>query len=70
LERYLRARKSFVGSSPQPDDRLFVGANLRHLPVVTAGETFRKLYRVSGLKPPKGRSGPGVVPRKTWPQAA
>ena len=26
--------------------------------MVTAGDTFRKLYRVSGMKPAKGRSGP------------
>ncbi len=58
LSRYLRARRSFIGADPRPDDRLFVGANLHRLPVVTAGETFRKLYRMSGLKPAKGRIGP------------
>jgi integrase len=58
LNRYLRARRSFVGADPRPDDRLFVGANLRRLPVETAGGTLRKLYRVSGLKPAHGRIGP------------
>ena len=54
LKQYLRARKSFVGADPRPDDRLFVGANLDRLPVETAGDTFRKLYRISGMKPARG----------------
>ena len=58
LKQYLRARKSFVGTDPRPDDRLFVGANLHRLPVETAGGTFRKLYRMSGMKPARGRVGP------------
>ena len=58
LKQYLRARKSFVGADPRPDDRLFVGANLHRLPVETAGGTFRKLYRMSGMKPARGRVGP------------
>jgi site-specific recombinase XerD len=58
LKRYLKARRSFVGGDPRPSDRLFVGANLRHLPVVTAGNTFRKLFRMSGMKPARGRAGP------------
>jgi integrase len=58
LGRYLRARRSFVGADPRPDDRLFVGVNLRRLPVETASGTLRKLYRMSGLKPAQGRIGP------------
>ena len=58
LRQYLRARKSFIGADPRPDDRLFVGANLQRLPPVTTGGTFRKLYRLSGMKPARGRVGP------------
>jgi integrase len=58
LKQYLRARKSFVGADPRPDDRLFIGANLHRLPIETAGDTFRKLYRMSGMKPARGRIGP------------
>jgi integrase/recombinase XerD len=57
LKQYLRARKSFVGADPRPDDRLFVGANLDRLPVETAAGTFRKLCRISGMKPARGRVG-------------
>jgi integrase/recombinase XerD len=69
LRKYLRARKSFVGAHPRPDDRLFVGANLSRLPVVTAGNTFRKLYRESGMKPAKGRSGPRPYDLRHYPES-
>ncbi len=58
LERYLRARRVFVGSEAAPDDRVFVGANRRRLANSTAGGTFCKLYRSAGLKPARGRVGP------------
>jgi integrase/recombinase XerD len=58
LERYLRARRDFVGVDTAPDDRVFVGANRRALAASTAGGTFAKLYRSAGLKPEHGRVGP------------
>lgn len=58
LQRYLRARRTFIGSETAPDDRVFVSLNRRRLPVSTAGGTFAKLYRCAGLKPARGRVGP------------
>lgn len=58
LKRYLRARRTFVGSDPGPEDRLLVGSDRTRLPVTTASETLRKLYRRASLKPPHGRVGP------------
>lgn len=58
LNRYLRARRAFVGFVGDPDDRLFVGANHRRLPVSTAWGTLSSLYRAAGLKPARGRVGP------------
>jgi site-specific recombinase XerD len=58
LERYLQARRTFVGSDAAPDDLVFVGANRCRLAASTAGDTFCKLYRSAGLKPAGGRVGP------------
>jgi integrase len=58
LERYLRARRRYVGFSAASDDRLFVGANRRSLPDSTAWGTISQLYRTAGLKPLRGRVGP------------
>jgi integrase/recombinase XerD len=58
VRRYLRARRSFVGSDPTSDDRVFVGINGRRLANSTAGHTFSSLFRASGLKPARGRVGP------------
>jgi integrase len=57
-ERYIRARRVYVGCHPAPDDRVFVGANRCRLPANTAGGTLAKLYRRAGLKPARGRIGP------------
>jgi integrase/recombinase XerD len=56
LDRYLSARIAYAPSDP--NDRFFVGINLRRLPVETASETLRRLYKLAGLKPEKGRVGP------------
>ncbi len=58
LERYLRARRTFVGTETTPEDRLFVGANRRRLANSTAGGTLCLVFRAAGLKPPHGRTGP------------
>jgi integrase len=57
-ERYMRARRVYVGCNPAPDDRVFVGSNRCRLPVNTAGGTLAELYRRAGLKPARGRVGP------------
>jgi integrase/recombinase XerD len=56
LEKYLAARGRYA--SLDPDDRFFVGADRRRLPVNTASETLSRLYKLGGLKPEKGRAGP------------
>jgi integrase len=56
LDRYLAARVAYASSGV--DDRFFVGANHRRLPVETASGTFRSLYKLAGLKPEGGRIGP------------
>lgn len=58
LDRYLRARRTFVGCEAAPDDRVFVGANRCRLPNSTTGGTLSNLYRTAGLKPVRGRVGP------------
>ena len=58
IERYLRARRTFVGGAPAPEDRLFVGSDRTRLPVNSASDTLRTLYRRAGLKPLRGRVGP------------
>lgn len=58
IERYLRARRAFVGGAPAPEDRVFVGADRTRLPMNTASGTLCHLYRQAGLKPPRGRVGP------------
>jgi integrase/recombinase XerD len=56
LDRYLLSRARYASATP--DARFFVGADQRRLPVNTAGETLRHLFRLAGLKPEKGRTGP------------
>ena len=56
LDKYLAARVMYA--SPDPDGRFFVGADRHRLPVQTASETLRRLYKLAGLKPRKGRAGP------------
>lgn len=56
LDRYLTARVAYAASDP--NTRLFVGVNQRRLPVETASRTFRRLFKLAGLKPEKGRIGP------------
>lgn len=58
IERYLRARRAFVGATPAPEARVFVGSDRTRLPVNTASDTLRGLFRRAGLKPPRGRDGP------------
>lgn len=58
LQRYLRARQDFVELVVGLNDRIFVGANRRNLPVNTASGTIRNLYRTAGLKLAHGRTGP------------
>jgi integrase len=58
LERYLRARRTFVGDDAAPDDPIFVGWNRMGLPIKTASETLCNLYRAARLKPASGRIGP------------
>lgn len=56
LDGYLTARAAYA--APDPDACFFVGINQRRLPVGTASDTFRHLYKRAGLKPEKGRIGP------------
>jgi len=56
LDRYLTARVTYAASDPNA--RFFVGANQRRLPVETASGTFRRLFKLAGLKPESGRIGP------------
>jgi integrase/recombinase XerD len=56
LDKYLIARRVFAPA--RPEDYLLVGTNKRTLPVSTASETVRKLFRKAGLKPDRGRIGP------------
>lgn len=56
LERYLRARVAYAPSDSNAP--FFVSVNQTRLPVVTAGNTLRGLYKKAGLKPDKGRIGP------------
>jgi integrase len=56
LEQYLTTRRAFAPAGP--DDRFFVGTNRKTLPVNTASETLRRLFRAAELKPARGRSGP------------
>lgn len=56
LDSYLKARRSFVPALA--DDFLFVGANKKMLPISTASQTLRTLFRKAGMKPKEGRVGP------------
>ena len=56
LDRYMVARVKYAPSDQEA--RLFVGVNQRVLPVETASRTFRRLFKMAGLKPEKGRVGP------------
>ena len=56
LDRYLTLRRTYAAS--HPETRFFVGADQRRLPIETASRTFRRLFKLAGLKPEKGRSGP------------
>lgn len=56
LEGYLAARVKYAPSGAYTS--FFVSANQRRLPVVTAGNTLRRLFKLAGLKPAKGRIGP------------
>jgi integrase len=56
LDKYVLARRALAPT--EPDDRFFVGANHRRLPVETAAGTLRKLFQKAGLKPSCGRVGP------------
>ncbi len=56
LERYLKIRRG-VGRMAA-DDRFYLGEKRHDLPVGTAWNTLRNLYRQAGLKPERGRKGP------------
>ena len=56
LDGYLTARVAYAASGP--DVRFFVGVNQRRLPVETAADTLRMLFKLAGLKPQSGRIGP------------
>lgn len=58
MDKYLVARQAFTGAIAKPRDCFFVGINGATLPVGTAAETLRKLFRSAGLKPEHGRIGP------------
>jgi integrase len=59
LDLYIAARVAYAPSGP--DTRFFVGANQRRLPVEIAGDTFRNLFKLAGLKPETGRTGPATL---------
>ena len=56
LAKYLAARAQHASSDAEA--RFFVGVDRHRLPVKTAWGTLRRLYKVAGLKPRKGRAGP------------
>ena len=56
LKQYLTARRALAPAGS--DDRFFVGANRRTLPVSTAHGALCRLFRRTGLKPATGRVGP------------
>jgi integrase/recombinase XerD len=56
LATYLPARRAFAPANPE--DRFFVGADHKTLPVNTAWHTVNGLFRAAGLKPDRGRVGP------------
>ena len=56
LDRYLTARLAYAPSDLGA--RFFVGANHSRLPVGTASDTLRSLFKLAGLKPARGRIGP------------
>jgi integrase len=56
LDQYLTARLEYAPSDLSA--RFFVGANHSRLPVGTASDTFRGLFKLAGLKPERGRIGP------------
>lgn len=56
LDHYIAARVAYAPSDQ--DARFFVGANHRRLPVETASGTFRRLFKLAGLKSETGRVGP------------
>jgi integrase/recombinase XerD len=56
LDQYVAARGAYAAADP--DTRFFVGVDQHRLPVETAGRTFRQLFKLAGLKPETGRSGP------------
>lgn len=58
IETYLRARRTFVGFEPAPDDPVFVGWDRRGLSINAASYTVCELFRSVGLKPSRGRVGP------------
>lgn len=58
LDRYLRARRVFIGSDPRRDHPFFVASDGRFLSPGAAGYTLCRMFRMAGLKPLAGRSGP------------
>jgi integrase len=56
LDNYLKIRRSFAPILE--NDAFFIGVNKRALPVKTASQTLRNLFRKAGLKPEAGRVGP------------
>ncbi len=58
LRRYLNARRAYAHAGN--DDRFFVGIDGTRLPLNTAQQTIRALFRELGLKPETGRRGPRI----------
>jgi integrase/recombinase XerD len=58
MDKYLLARRVFMGTMPRPEDRFFVGISCETLSVSSAGHTLQKLFQDAGLKPARGRVGP------------
>lgn len=58
LERYLRARRVYVGSDPAPNAPFFVASDGDFLSTRTAHYALSRMYRMAGLKPASGRVGP------------
>lgn len=56
FRRYLKARRTYAPAGP--DNFIFVGADKKALPTMTASDTVRRLLRCAGLKPATGRAGP------------
>lgn len=58
LVRYLRARRVFAETDPVGADPFFLATDRGFLSPKAAGYTLSRMFRMAGLKPKTGRSGP------------